>query len=60
MHQLWSYQDCVDHLSHSNSLVRRWAFEAIEKRFPRRFTTGVAKLIGDSDEHLARAAPIDI
>ncbi len=57
MHQLWSYRDYVDHLSHSNSLVRRWAFEAIEKRFPRRFTTEVVKLIGDSDEHLACAAP---
>jgi len=57
MRQLCSYQDYVDHLTHPGSLVRRWAFEAIEKRFPRRYTGEVAKLIGDSDEHLACAAP---
>jgi hypothetical protein len=57
MHPLWSYQDYVDHLAHPNNLVRRWAFEAIEKRFPRQYTKEVAKLIGDSDEHLACTAP---
>ena len=57
MHQLWSYQDYVCYLTHSNSLIRRWAFKAIEERFPRRYTPEVAKLIGDSDEHLACAAP---
>lgn len=57
MRQLWCYQDYVDHLGHSNNLVRRWAFETIEKRFPYRCTTEVARLIGDSDEHLACAAP---
>jgi hypothetical protein len=57
MRQLWSYQDYLSHLTHTNNLVRRWAFKAIEKRFPRRYTPEVAKLIGDSDAHLACAAP---
>lgn len=57
MHQLWSYQDHVSYLTHSNNLVRRWAFNAIEERSPRRYTPEVAKLIGGSDEHLACSAP---
>ena len=57
MHQLWSYQDYVSYLTHTNNLVRRWAFKAIEERFPRRYTPEAAKLVGDSDEHLACAAP---
>jgi|GEM_PF-3678987 len=43
MHQLWSYRDYVDHLTHSSNLVRRWAFEAIEERFSRRYTKGSRK-----------------
>jgi len=31
MHQLWSYQDYVSYLTHTNNQVRRWAFKAIEK-----------------------------
>jgi len=57
MHQLWSYHDYVDHLTHPNDLVRRWAFKAIKERFPRRYTKEVANLIGDSDEYLACTAP---
>lgn len=57
MHQLWSYQDYVERLNHPNNLVRIWAFEAIKKKFPRRYTTEIAILIGDSDEYLACTAP---
>ena len=56
MRQLWSYEDCVEHLGHANSLVRAWAFNIIRKRFPRRCTREVARLIGDLDEHLASSA----
>ena len=57
MKKLWSYQDYVNHLSHSSSLVRKWAFEAISEQYPRRFSPEVAVLIGDPDEHLACQAP---
>lgn len=57
MNPLWTYQDYVDHLAHSNYLVRRWAFQAINNRFPCVYTPEVAQLIGDADEHLACVAP---
>jgi len=56
MQLLWNYQEMVDFLSHPHDLVRRWAFDIIEKRFPRQFTPEVAKLIGDPNEHLSCAA----
>jgi len=57
MNRLWAYQDYIDHLSHPNSYVRRWAFKAIENRFPRKVTKEVSVLIGDPDERLACGAP---
>ena len=57
MNQLWTYQNYVEHLSHTNTFVRRWAFETIEKQFPRKVTKEVSNLIGDPDEHLACMAP---
>lgn len=57
MQKLWNYQEIVNLLSQPHDLVRRWAFDIINKRFPRKFTPEVAKLIGDPDEHLACAAP---
>jgi hypothetical protein len=57
MQPLWSYQDFVSHLNHSNSRVRTWAFEIVKDRFPRRYTPEVAELIGDQDQHLGCAAP---
>ena len=57
MQRLWTYEDFVGRLVHPNSLVRTWAFDIIEKRFPKHYTPDVAKLIGDPDEHLACAAP---
>ncbi len=57
MKRIWSYQDYVDHLTHPNNFVRRWAFNAIGKQFPRRYTKEISALIGDSDEHLACMAP---
>jgi len=57
MQRLWTYEDFVGRLVHPNSLVRTWAFDIIEKRFPKHYTPDVAKLIGDPNEHLACAAP---
>ena len=34
-----------------------WAFNAIENRYPNKYTDEVCKLVGDEDEHLACAAP---
>ena len=56
MQLIWNYQEILDFLSHPHDLVRRWAFDIIEKRFPRQFTPEVAKLVGDPNEHLACAA----
>jgi HEAT repeat protein len=57
MNRLWDYEDYVNHLSHQNKIVRRWAFAAIENHFPNRYTDEVCNLIGDEVEHLACAAP---
>jgi len=57
MQRLWNYEDFVKRLAHPDSLVRTWAFDIVEKRFPRHYTPDVARLIGDPDEHLACAAP---
>ncbi|MDA3917017.1 MAG: SEC-C metal-binding domain-containing protein [Deltaproteobacteria bacterium] len=57
MHKLWTYEDYVKYLSHENSLVRRWAFDAITNRYPNKYCDEVSKLIGDEDNLLACAAP---
>jgi HEAT repeat protein len=57
MNRLWDYDDYVNHLSHQNKIVRRWAFSAIENHYPNRYTDEVRNLIGDEDEHLACASP---
>lgn len=57
MNKLWNYEDFVNHLSHQNKIVRRWAFAAIENHFPNRYTDEVCNLIGDEVEHLACSAP---
>lgn len=57
MNRIWGYQDYVNHLSHQNNTVRRWAFSALENHYPNRYTDEVFNLIGDEDEHLACASP---
>ncbi|WP_246293657.1 HEAT repeat domain-containing protein [Desulfobacter latus] len=57
MDRLWNYEDYVKFLSHDNRLVRKWAFEAIEKQYPNRYTDEVSRLISDEDSHLACMAP---
>lgn len=57
MDRLWNYEDYVTFLSHGNSLVREWAFDALEKQYPNRYTDEVSILISDEDSHLACAAP---
>ncbi len=57
MNKLWDYTDYVKHLNHPNKLLRRWAFQALEDRFPNRYTAEIANLIGDEDSHLACTAP---
>ena len=57
MNRLWDYEDYVNHLSHQNKIVRRWAFDAVENHYTNRYTDEVCHLIGDEVEHLACAAP---
>jgi len=57
MNKLWHYEDYVKHLSQKSSLVRRWAFEALEEYYSNRFTDEISNLVGDKDTHLACAAP---
>ena len=57
MNRLWNYEDYINHLSHRNRMVRRWAFATIENHYPNRYTDDVCNLIGDEDEHLACASP---
>jgi len=57
MNKLRDYKDYVNHLTHENRLVRRWAFKALENHYANRYTDEVCSLINDEDEHLACAAP---
>nr|WP_319493089.1 HEAT repeat domain-containing protein [uncultured Desulfobacter sp.] len=57
MRRLWNYEDYIRFLSHDNSFVREWAFDALEKKYPNRYTDEVSKLISDQNSHLACAAP---
>ncbi len=57
MSKIWDYEDYINHLSHQNITVRRWAFRAIESQYPNRYTDQACNLIGDDEEHLACAAP---
>ncbi|WP_020586255.1 SEC-C metal-binding domain-containing protein [Desulfobacter curvatus] len=57
MNRLWNYEDYVKFLSHDNSLVRKWAFDAVEKQYPNKYTDEVSRLISDEDSHLACVAP---
>jgi SEC-C motif len=56
MKKLWKYEDYVNHLSDENKVVRRWAFKALENRFPNRYADEVSSLINDGDEFLASPA----
>ena len=56
MNAIWKYEDYINHLSHENEIVRRWAFSALENRFLNRYTDQVANLINDENEHLVCAA----
>lgn len=56
MKKLWDYEDYVNHLSHANKLVRRWAFNALENHFSNKYTDKISILINDEDEHLACSA----
>jgi HEAT repeat protein len=56
LNKLWKYNDYVNHLSHENEIVRRWAFSALENCFLNRYTDQVANLINDENEHLVCAA----
>lgn len=57
MKPLFEYSDYVSLLSHKDEVVRMWAFNALESRYSLKFTPEIAYLIGDSNEHLACAAP---
>jgi len=57
MNLIWKYEDYVNYLAHKNIIIRRWAFDAIENRYPNRYTDAVSNLLGDADHHLACAAP---
>jgi HEAT repeat protein len=55
MNKLWKYEDYVNHLSHENGLVRRWAFDALENRYLNRYTDQVADLINDENAYFVCA-----
>ncbi len=53
MNKLWDLDDYINHLSHASEYVRRWAFRALENRFPNRYIDEVGKLISEADEYFA-------
>ncbi len=52
MNKLWDFDDYVNHLMHRNGIVRRWALEALDNRFPYKYADQVSCLLNDEDEHL--------
>ncbi len=52
MGKLWNYEDYVDHLTHKNDLVKRWALNALENRYLNRYTDQVHLLLDSENEHL--------
>jgi hypothetical protein len=55
MNKLWRYEDYVNHLSHENGMVRRWAFDALETRYLNRYTEQAADLINDEETYFVCA-----
>ena len=51
MNRLWGYEDYINHLSHQNKIVRRWAFSALENHYSNRFTDEVCNLIPTLTQH---------
>ena len=56
MNKLWHFDDYVNHLTHKNGIVRRWAFNALENRFPNKYVDQVSYLLNDEDEHMVCSA----
>ncbi len=52
MNKLWDFDDYVNHLTHRNGIVRRWALDALESRFPYKYADQVSCLLNDEDEHM--------
>jgi len=55
MNKLWRYEDYVNHLSHENGIVRRWAFDALENRYLNRYTEQAADLINERETYFVCA-----
>jgi len=55
MPKLWRFEDYVNHLTHENILVRKWAFKALDEGFPNRYADEVSSLINDEDPYLSSA-----
>ncbi|MFP4000024.1 MAG: HEAT repeat domain-containing protein, partial [Desulfobacterales bacterium] len=51
MSKLWDFNGYVNHLSHKNSIARRWAFNALDNRFKNYYADQVSYLLNDADEH---------
>ncbi len=55
MNKLWDFNDYVNHLTHRSGIVRRWALDALDNRFPYKYDdpdfleafAGCLKGIGD-------------
>ena len=52
MNKLWDFDDYVNHLTHKNGIVRRWAFDALENRFPNKYADQVVYLLNDEDDYM--------
>src|SRR6056297_2782128 len=52
MNKLWDFDDYVNHLTHENGLVRRWALNALDNRFPNKYADQVSYLLNDEDEYM--------
>ena len=53
MNRLWTYKDYVKYLSHKNSLVRCWAFEALTTQYATKYCNEISRFIKDENNYLA-------
>ena len=52
MDKLWHFDDYVNHLTHDNGIVRRWAFNALDNWYSNKYAAQVSYLLNDEDEYM--------
>ena len=52
MNKLWQFDDYVNRLTHENLIVRRWAFNALKYRYPKKYAAQASCLLNDENDYM--------